>query len=180
MLDRLSTSAQLSRLQCAACGTLDARLQQQPLADSSLLGDERGGAAGRALCALHAAGMSCLALSCPGGRGRQGHSLVSQSSYAALSPPNRRQETRFQVAKHPRRRLDALKDSRHPWPVPRAAGIDTGIDEAGSNYHLRLCSSRSRHLPATSLTGGALLHVCRCMIDGSVCSVVVEYGVRAR
>jgi hypothetical protein len=112
---------------------------------------------------------------------RQGHSLVSQSSYAALSlPETEKQETRFQVTKHPRQRLGALKNPRHPWPVPRAAGIGTGIDEAGSNYHLRLCSSKSRHLPATSLTNGALPHVCRCMIDGSVCSAAVEYGVRAR
>lgn len=153
------------QLQCAACGTLDARLQQT-LADSSW-----------ALSVCYVAEMSVLP--CGMRAERQGHSLVGQSSEAALSlPETEKQETRFQVTKHPRQRLGALKNSRHPWPVPRAAGMDTGIDEAGSNYHLRLCSSKSRHLPATSLTNGALPHVCRCMIDGSVCSAAVEYGVR--
>ena len=114
----------------------------------------------------------CLAL---WGEGREARALPGQS-IVLRSPITPRTESK----KRAFRSLNTLKDSRHLRPVPRAAGIDTGIDEAGSNYHLRLCSSRSRHLPATSLTNGALLHVCRCMIDGSVCSVAVEYGVRAR
>lgn len=109
------------------------------------------------------------------GEGREARALPGQS-IVLRSPITSRTESK----KRAFRSLNTLKDSRHLRPVPRAAGIDTGIDEAGSNYHLRLCSSRSRHLPATSLTNGALLHVCRCMIDGSVCSVAVEYGVRAR